>query len=132
MIECRLRKVADPAYDSCATLSKDGTYSQTMHWGVKGYGKKSWVVSVKIDLDYDKAKKQFNEDEKIIKECIKFLNTPQKSKYGKHRMRKLLYSFEPLPHTFKVLREEDKTMLSAQLVIKEQKNKHFWKTGPVV
>jgi len=108
-----------------------GVYLQAMHWGVKGYGKKKWVVAVKIELDYEQAKEKGYTDDEIVKECIAYLNAPQKSKYGKKRMRKPLYAFDPAPYGYKIIEKDTGTLISARLVTPHQKNKNFWNTGPV-
>lgn len=129
MIECKLQPVTSRYNTTDKNKTKHGTYLQTMYWGIKGYGKKNWLVAVNIELDYDEAKKDFSDDE-IIKKCIEFLNAPQKSKYGRKRMRKSLYSFDPQPYSYKVIEKNNKKIFYARLITKEQKNKNFWNTGP--
>ena len=129
MIECKLQPVVSKFYNTENRKPRYGVYLQTMYWGVKGYGKKNWVVSVKIELDYDEASKE-NSDEEIVQGCIEYLNAPQKSKYGKRRMRKPLYSFSPKPYSYEIVEKNDKKIISARLITTEQKNKNFWNTGP--
>ena len=132
MIECKLQSIL-PRFNTATDVKpKYGAYLRTMYWGVKGYGKKMWVVAVKIDLDYNAAKKEYDDDAEIVKNCIAYLNAPQKSKYGKKRMRKSLYLFSPEPYSYKVVEEKNKTYISARLITPEQKNKHFWYAGPSV
>jgi len=132
MIECKLQAVV-PRFNANPNVKpRYGTYLRTMYWGVKGYGKKTWVVAVKIDLDYNAAKEECKDDAEIVQKCISYLNAPQKSKYGKKRMRKSLYLFSPEPYSYKVIEEDNKTYISARLITFEQKNKCFWHTGPSV
>ena len=133
MLECSLQSMINK-YPAAGRDNKPkyGVYLQSMYWDIKGYAKKVWVVAVKINLDYEKAKEEYETDEQIVQKCIEFLNIPPKSKYGKRRQRKPLYTFEPVPHHYEIVAKEDKTIISARLKIKEQKNKHFWKTGPSV
>ena len=132
MIECKLQAVVPRFSHAPREKFKYGTYLQVMYWGVKGYGKKTWLVAVKIDLDYEAAKKEYEDDTEIIKNCIAYLNAPQKSKYGKKRMRQSQYLFNPEPYSYKIVEGEDKTHISAKLITPEQKNKCFWHTGPSV
>ena len=132
VLECKLQSVIPRFKKVESPKPKYGTYLQTMHWGVKGFGKKTWVVAVKIDLDYGTAKDECINDDEIVKKCIAYLNAPQKSRYGKKRMRKPQYTFNPAPYSYKVVEEDNKTYISAKLVTSEQKNKNFWNTGPSV
>lgn len=132
MVECNLQSVTLRYSKLESSKPKYGTYLQTMHWGVKGFGKKKWVVAVKIDLNYNSAKEEHSSDDEIVKKCIAYLNAPQKSRYGKKRMRKPQYTFNPEPYSYKVVEEDNKTYISAKLVTSEQKNKNFWNTGPLV
>lgn len=133
MIECSLQpminKYPAPGEDN---KPKYGVYIQQMYWGIKEYGKKTWVVAVKINLDYNKVKEVYETDDEIVQKCIEFLNVPPKSKYGKRRQRKPLYTFEPAPYQYEIVEKEDRTIVSARLKIKERNNKHFWKSGPLV
>ena len=133
MLECSLQSMINK-YPAAGRDNKPkyGVYIQQMYWGVKGYAKNIWVVAVKINLDYEKAKEEYETDDEIVQKCIEFLNVPPKSKYGKRRQRKPLYVFEPEPYQYEIIEKEDKKMISARLKIKEQKNKHFWKTGPSI
>ena len=130
MIECSLQPIISRFSNTQEKKPRYGTYLQIMYWGIKGYGKKSWVVAVKIELDYDAAAKEYKDDEEIVKKCIEYLNAPQKSKYGKKRMRKPLYFFDSAPYSYKILENGNKKIISAKLITKEQKNKNFWLTGP--
>ena len=109
---------------------KYGVYLQQMYWNIKGYGKTVWVVAVKIDLDYDKIKDVYKDDDEIVQKCIEFLNTPPKSKYGKHRKRKPFYTFDMTPYSYKIIEKDSKKIISAILKTNEQKNKYFWGSGP--
>jgi len=130
VIECTLQPVVSKYLKTGDIKPRYGVYLQSMYWDVKGYGKKVWVVVVKIELDYDKAKEEYESDDKIVEKCIEFLNTPPKSKYGKRRKRKPLYTFEAVPYDYKIIKKDNKTLISARLKTKERKNKHFWKSGP--
>jgi len=130
VIECTLQPVVSKYLKTGDIKPRSGVYLQSMYWDIKGYGKKVWVVVVKIELDYDKAKEEYESDDKIVEKCIEFLNTPPKSKYGKRRKRKPLYTFEPDPYDYKIIKKDNKTLISARLKTKERKNKHFWKSGP--
>ncbi len=133
MLECKLQSISPSFNKPESNKPKYGTYLQTMYWGIKGFGKKTWVVAVKIDLDYTLAKEEYNSnDDEIIKNCIAYLNAPQKSRYGRKRMRKPQYIFNPEPYSYKIVEGEDKTYIAAKLITSEQKNKNFWNIGPLV
>ena len=130
MIECCLQPVVSKYYNTHENKPRFGIYLQDMYWGIKGYGKKNWLVSVKIELEYKQAKKEYSSDDEIVKGGIEYLNAPQKSKYGKKRMRKSLYSFDAFPYTYKIIEKNNKKIIAAKLITKEQKNKHFLNSGP--
>ena len=130
MIECSLQPMAKKYSKQEHKKIKYCVYLQQMYWNIKGYGKTVWVVAVKIDLDYDKIKDVYKDDDEIVQKCIEFLNTPPKSRYGKRRTRKPLYVFDPQPYNYKVVEKSGKQLISAKLVVRERKNKHFWSQGP--
>ena len=133
MLECSLQPmISRYPFSGDDSKPKYGVYIQSMYWNVKGYAKKVWIVAVKINLDYEKAKEEYETDDEIVQKCIEFLNIPPKSKYGRRRQRKPLYTFEADPHHYEIVEKENKTIISARLKIREQKNKYFWKTGPSV
>ena len=133
MIECFLQPLKLKYSKNQDGKQKHGMYMQTMYWSIKGYGKKTWLVAVNINLDYDKAKDLYESDDEIIEKCIEYLNTPPKSKYGKRRKRKPLYTFDIKPYSYKIIENESgKKLISARLITKEQKNKYFWKSGPSI
>tara|TARA_R110000824_G_scaffold157529_1_gene330975 strand:+ start:680 stop:1090 length:411 start_codon:yes stop_codon:yes gene_type:complete len=130
VIECNLQSVVSKYFGNEDKKPRNGVYLQSMYWDIKGYGKKIWVVAVKIELDYKKAKEEYESDDVIVQKCIEFLNVPPKSKYGKRRKRKPLYTFEALPHSYTIVEKGDKIVISARLKTRERKNKYFWKSGP--
>ena len=127
MLECSLREIKRDFYES--KKPKYGIYTGARLWTVKGFGSKIWGVSVRIDLDYEAAKQQYETDDEIVEQCIHYLNMPPKSKYGKRRKRKPLYEFESEPHAYSIKEKEGKTYISAMLLIKQRKNKYFWGQG---
>ena len=133
MIECALQPIALKYLPDVVKKQKYGMYLQAMYWDIKGYGKKKWLVAVKIGLDYSKAKEIYENDDDIVEKCIEYLNTPPKSKYGRRRKRKPLYVFAKTPYKYNIEEDDEgKKTISAKLITEEQKNKHFWKNGPLV
>ena len=132
MIECSLQPIALKYICNTVKQPKYGMYLQAMYWSVKNYGKKNWLVAVNIELNYDEVKREHPNDEEIIKKCIAYLNAPQKSKYGKKRMRKSPYLFSAVPYSYKIVEKNNKKIISAKLITPQQKNKNFWNTGPSV
>ena len=130
MIECSLMEIPDnPWRLPHSNKAKYGLYSSSFHWSVSGFGLKCWVVIVNIDVDCEKYIAEGKTIEEIATECVKYLNMPPKSKYGKRRKRKPLYEFEPAPFSYSIKEKEDKTYISAMLLIKQKKNKYFWGQG---
>ncbi|HIL27225.1 MAG TPA: hypothetical protein EYG21_07580 [Nitrospinaceae bacterium] len=133
MIECQLQPIKQRACDTPSKRTKYGIYSQQMFWNIKTYAKKCWAVVVNIELDYEEAKKTYDSDDEIIKECIEFLNEPPKSKYGKRRKRKPLYgAFNSEPLRYSIKEEDGKFTICAFLLTNADKNKMFWGRGPNV
>lgn len=132
MIECTLQPIVSRYLDTDSNKPRYGVYLQSMYWGIKGYGKTVWVVGVKINLpDYDALKETYESDDDIVQKCVEFLNLPPKSKYGKKRKRKPLYSFDSTPYAYEII--DDKKggkVISARLKTSERKNVLFWKSGP--
>jgi len=132
VIECELQPIISRYNNSDDKKPRYGVYLQSMYWGVKGYGKTTWVVAARIELDYDKAREECETDDEIVSRCIEFLNTPPKSRYGKRRTRRPLYVFDPQPYNYRVVEKSGKQLISAKLVVRERKNKHFWSQGPSI
>ena len=131
MIECSLQPIAFKYLKSEDKKPKYGIYLQSMYWNVKGYGKKVWMVAVKISLpDYGNVKELYETNDEIIQKCVEFLNTPPKSKYGKKRRRQPLYGkFRDEPHSFKLKVKNGKPIIQALLVTERRKSKYFWGEG---
>jgi len=134
VIPCTLRRYLRPYHKHDIKASpRFGQYVQSLFHSVKGYGKKCWAVSVEIDLDYAVAS-QTQSDEEIIKNCIEYLNTPPKSKYGKRRRRRALYgTFRAEPYRFWVKRPEGESpYIQALLLTGTKENDKFWGDGPLL
>ena len=131
MIECNLQPIVSRYLDP-SPKPRHGVYLQSMYWDIKGYGKTVWVVEVKINLpNYDALKETYESDDDIVQKCVEFLNTPPKSKYGKKRKRKPLYSFDSTPYAYEIIDgKQGGKVISARLKTSEKKNVHFWKSGP--
>jgi len=131
MIECKLMPISDsPWFAPSSNKVKYGLYSSSCYWSIRGFGKKCWVIIANIDVDHEKYLNEGKTIEEIVVECIEYLNTPPKSKYGKKRKRKPVYGlFHKKPHTVKLLEKSDKKYIQALLIIDEKKNKYFWGEG---
>jgi hypothetical protein len=131
MILCTLKRHIRKYYTSDLDDShRYGLYLHSLFHSIKGYGKKCWGVGVEIDLDYYTAAQKYS-DEEIVKKCIEYLNTPQKSKYGKRRRRKLSYgAFEPEPYRFWIKEKNGQSYIQAILLANKKKNNKFWGEGP--
>lgn len=132
-IACKLQRVLKKYHKALNSgRPKYGSYMPVMFYGIKGYGRNKWVVAVKIDLDYDDAHAKYGDDQTIVENCIRYLNTPPPSKYGKRRKRKPEYGyFDPHPHGFKVREnEEGQKYIQAFLIASLIKHPKFWDEGP--
>jgi len=128
MIECTLANMERSFLNTNKT--KNGLYSSCMFYGVKGFGSKVWVVIVNIDLDYDKHDSEGKSLEEIAKECVEYLNTPPKSKYGKRRKRKPTYgSFHDEPYRAYLKEKNSKKYIQALLLVSDRKRSCFWGAG---
>ena len=128
MIPCKLRSVRE--WEAIPYLNKTNKtrfgHYMPISFPIKGYGKDCWVVAANIDIVAEEYLAQGKTMDEIVKECIEYLNTPPKSKYGKKRKRKPLYGkIRKAPHSYKV--KED--YIQALLIIEEKKNKNFWGQG---
>jgi hypothetical protein len=132
MIECALIEMKKTIADS-KVKAKHGLYSSCMFYGIKGFGKKTWVVMVNVSLDYEKCTAEGKSLEQIAEGCIKYLNTPPKSKYGKKRKRKPLYGlFHDKPYRVYLKEKGDKKYLQAMLLVSDRKRSCFWGEGEKV
>jgi hypothetical protein len=132
MIECSLQEITKPSLmvPLLNKKVKHGQYSKSMYYGVKGFGKTSWVVIVNIDLDYDKHISEGKTLQEVAEGCIKYLNIPPKSKYGKRRKRKPLYGlFEDKPYRIRLKEKNNTKFIQALLVVDDRKRKCFWGEG---
>jgi len=132
MIECTLHKIKK--YSSSTSSGnkkiKYGIYSSAVYHNIKGFGKKNWVVIVNIDLDYEKHAGEGKSLEEITKDCLLYLNTPPKSKYGRRRKRKLLYgAFQDTPYRAYLKEKDNKKYIQALLIVNDKKRKCFWGKG---
>jgi len=127
MIECFLLPIERKYHDN--EKKKYGIYSGRALWSVKGFGDSIWGVMVRIGLNYNEVKEECEADQKIVEQCIEYLNTPLKSKYGKRRKRKSKYKFDSKPYSYKIVEGKDNTYISALLLTKEKKKKYFWGEG---
>ena len=132
MIECDLIgfKKYGPVLKTEDKKIKYGKYLSSHFHSIPGFGKKCWVVAVNINVDYEKYISEGLLPEQIGNECVEFLNTPPKSKYGKRRKRKPLYGlFRSEPHKFHLKDKNGEKYIQALLVVEDRKRKHFWGEG---
>ena len=131
MIPCKLRpQLQKYGAEGFSSNQRFGTYTQCYHHEVKGYGKKAWVVCADILLDYDAVSGDIP-DQEIVAQCIAYLNTPQKSRYGKRRNKKLPYgTFAADALSFRLREKNGEKYFQVRLVTNQQKNKKFWREGP--
>ena len=129
MIKCNLADIKKMTADN-KVKTKNGLYSSCIFHGIKGFGKKVWVVLVNIDLDYEEHEADGKNLEEITEECIDYLNTPPKSKYGKKRKRKPLYGlFHKKPYRTYLKEKNNKKYIQAMLIVDDRKRSCFWGEG---
>jgi len=130
MIACKLSQIKqNSAPHTAQTKYKYGQYLSS-YFHIKGYGKKCWVIAVNIEVNHSVYLAQGITKEQLIRECVKHLNFPPKSKYGKKRRRQPLYGkFRDEPYSFKLKTKNDKQIIEALLVTERRRSKHFWGEG---
>jgi len=130
MIPCKLSQIKQNSLlQANQAKVKYGQYLSS-YFHIKGYGKKCWVVVVHIEVDHSLYLAQGVTSEQLVRECIKHLNFPPKSKYGKKRRRQPLYGeFRAEPYSFKLKTKNDKQIIEALLVTSRRRSKHFWGDG---
>lgn len=131
MIECTLMpmKKYSSILDADDKTEKYGKYLNA-HWPLKGFGKKCWLVVVHIDINYEALVNEEKTLEDVVIECINYLNTPPKSKYGKRRKRRLPYGkFHDAPYKIYPKEKNGKKYIQVFLAVDKRKNKCFWGEG---
>jgi len=130
MVECSLLPMKKGTASGPKNGTKYGTYLRCYFWGVPGFGQNRWVVAVNIDVDYDKYLEEGMKAEELVFECVRHLNTPLKSRYGKRRKRRPTYGiFQDKPHKFSLKESEKGKYIQAFLVVDYPKSRHFWGEG---
>tara|TARA_R110000824_G_scaffold150209_8_gene320769 strand:+ start:2066 stop:2500 length:435 start_codon:yes stop_codon:yes gene_type:complete len=134
MIECTLMGMKKYS-DSLGMVASDnkikfGKYSGSIYHSIPGFGKKNWVVIVNIDVNYGPYISTGVPPEDVVAQCITYLNTPPKSKYGKRRKRKPLFgTFRNEPYRYSLKERDGKKYIQAHLVVEKRKQRHFWGEG---
>jgi len=131
MIECALAPIKQCS--GLFPIKKEkvlyGIYLSSFY-PIKDYGRERWIVAVNVDVDYKKHLEEGMSLEELAENCVSFLNTPPKSKYGKRRKRKSLYGiFEPKPYKVKIINKQNRSFMQLLLIIDEAKRKCFWGKG---
>ena len=129
MIPCKLVPMKYSYSNNETDRTKYGLYTGS-NYPIKGYGRTRWIVIVNIEIDYEHYIEKGLTEEEIVLGCIKYLNHPPKSKYGKKRRRKPVYgTFNPSPQSFKLREQDGKKIIQTLLITKTHKNKNFWGEG---
>ena len=134
MIECKLRELKE--FHSALTnygskKTKRGLYSNSNFFSIKEYGRGKWVVVVRIDVDHETYLSEGFTEEKIINDCINYLNQPPPRKKYAKKTPKPLYG-ELTPHKALFKKDEEGCYIEAYLTTDQRKNKNFWGEGKVV
>jgi hypothetical protein len=131
MIECELMPLEK--YGNNLETPRKIKYGRylTSCYPFAGNGATTWPVGVNISLDYDKHEAEGTTLQEMLEGCLKYLNTPQKSKYGTRRRRKPTYGIFEGVYKGTVKEEKGKKFVQAILIVDHQKSKHFWGVGAV-
>ena len=82
-INCSLRPLNEYSFIE-SEEKRFGRYHGSSFWDVPKFGKKRWVVVVKIDLDFSSLSGVELTTEEIARACLAHLNTPPpRKKYDK-------------------------------------------------
>lgn len=110
---------------------KFGRYHATNFWDVKGYGKKKWVVSVRIKVQ-DPGEVAGLTDREVLEGCLNFLNTPPPRKKYARKDPEPKYGNLSL-YKGKSINlgdsEKESKVYSVLVLVEKQKNKYFWSRG---
>lgn len=114
---------------SLRNVSKDkeekyGRYSQTMHWDVKDFGKKKWVVIGYIDINWPSLCETGMSKQEIINSCLEELNKiPERKKYQKKESRPLYGHLEQYRAAF--IEHAEKPCIIYEFITNDANNSFF-------
>jgi len=131
MIECALRDLREfhsviPSWNSHKV--KKGMYSGSNFFSIRGFGRDKWVAIVHISVDYERYLDKGLSKDKIVNNCVEFLNQPPlRKKYAKRTPKPLYGTLSTHRSLFK--KDEKGTYIEAYLITDQRTNKNFWREG---
>jgi len=126
-IECSLRKLNE--YSSVASKKKKfGRYHGSTFWDIPNFGRKKWVVGVKIDFDFAVLKDVELSTEEIAKACLAHLNTPPPRKRYAKKAPKPKYGTLEF-YKADIIEKDQEKYISALVITDSRKHKMFWRKG---
>lgn len=126
-IECTLRPINE--YSSMTSEKKRfGRYHGSTFWDIPKFGRKKWVVGIKIDLDFAFLEGVELTAEDITRACLKHLNTPPpRKKYAKKEPRPQYGNLEYYKSC--IINRGPEKYISALVITDSRKHKMFWRQG---
>jgi len=131
MVDCEILPMKEYP-NSQSQKVRYGKYHGSNFWDVKGFGRKKWVVALRMRVVLDDHLRDISERE-LINSCIEKLNTPPpRKKYAKKKPQpkygKLeLYSAKR-SHT-STLSTISERLYSVLVIVDKNKSKMFWGKG---
>ncbi len=126
-IDCSLRPLNEYSFME-SEKKRFGRYHGSIFWDVPKFGKKKWVVGVKIDLDFNDLSGVELTIEEIARACLAHLNTPPpRKKYAKKPPQPKYGNIEY--YKANLIENEKDRFISALVVTDKKKSKMFWRKG---
>jgi hypothetical protein len=124
-IPCSFRKIVNYPEEG----TKSGRYSGCLHWDIKDFAYKKWVILGYIDLDWVSLTNQGKSKDEIILGCLQHLNVvPERKKHAKKDPQPKYGLLEPYKADFK--ENNGKPFIIVQFKTNERNNPNFWSEGP--
>ena len=131
MIKCSFRKrpeFGNTLSDWKPRKKKLGRYHGSNFYNIKGFGTSKWVVTCKIEVDYEPHLLEGKSEADVISACLDYLNqVPPRKKYAK---KKPVAPYGKLEcHTAAFKEDEGGRFIQALLTIDQRNNRFFWGEG---
>ena len=102
-------------------------YHGSMFWNVENFGKKKWVVCVRIAVNWRELSEAGLSTDEIFQRCIAHLNLPPKRKKFQRRRKTPLYGkLSPVPVWTRFKDEDGQQYISALIVTDKRRCRQFW------
>ena len=133
-VECNLLEQSEfmtvVNYEGEDDEKRHGRYHGSMFWNVENFGKKKWVVCVRIAVNWRELSEAGLSTDEIFQRCIAHLNLPPKRKKFQRRRKTPLYGkLSPVPVWTRFKDEDGQQYISALIVTDKRRCRQFWSEG---